>query len=521
MYARDKTLRMNNNSRTINTARNIFWGQIGTVANILLGFASRTVFIYTIGISYLGINGLFASILGVLSFAELGIGNAMNFSLYKPMANDNREKLKSLMFLFCRAYRFIAGIIAIFGLALLPFLNYIIKDAEGIQHIHVYYVIFLFNTVSSYFITYKFSIIKAAQKEYILTNINTVTHSFILILQIIVLVVFKSFLAYLLVQSIFQLVQKILTSIYIDRKYTYLSEKRFSPLEETETKRIKTDVKALILHKLGDISVHQTDNIIISAFISLTMVGLVSNYTLLMGGISMFIAVIFNSFSASLGNLIATESKEKQMKIFNAYTFMGFWIYGLTTICFIVLVQPFIALWIGEDKQIDNISMLLIMSNFFFLGYRLTMVKFKIAGGIFKQDRFIALVQAAVNLIISLILVRLIGLPGIYIGTVIQGLIANIWRPIIVYREIFTSSSKKYFINCFKQLAIVVIIAIILSGLSVFILTPITIVRFILMIIITGIAVNLVFYIIFRKNEEFTYIISQLTGLWKGLKKYV
>lgn len=503
-------------SRTEYVTKNIFWGYIGNIASMILSFVSRTAFIYIIGITYLGVNGLFTNVLGVLSFSELGIGTAMNFSLYKPVAEQDTEKIKSLMCLYKNAYRVIAGIITGLGLALLPFLPYIIKGGEGIEHIPLYYLIFLFNTVSSYFVTYKYGLIYAEQKGYLLTNIDSVCRFFIVLLQIIALFLFRNFLVYLLAQAIAQLIQKIFTAVYINKMYPYLSDKNVQKLDKEEKQSIKTNVKALIVHKLGEISVYQTDNIIISAFISVTLVGLVSNYTMLLTTVSGFLTIVFNSFTAGFGNLIATESKETQKKLFNVYHFLGFWLYGFTTICFIVLIQPFITLWLGSDKLIDTLSMMLIMVNQYFVGQRTTLNNFKTAGGVFNPDKFISILQSVINLGVSITLVYFIGLPGVYIGTVVQGLTSNIWRPVIVYRTMFQESAAGYFKDFTKYLLTTAGAAAIMLLISSAVLGTLTLLRFALMALLTAVIPNALFFVLFRKNESFLFLSAKIKSLRKG-----
>lgn len=502
-------------SRTSLAATNIFWGYIGNILTMLMSFATRTVFIYTVGITYLGINGLFTNVLGVLSFTELGIGTAMNFSLYKPVAQNDTEKIKSLMSLYRSAYRVIALTVTVLGLLLLPALPFIIKGGEGIENLRVFYLLFLFNTVSSYFVTYKYGLINAEQKGYILTNINSGFHIVILIVQIIVLAVFRNFLAYLLAQAVFQLIQKVVTVIYIDKKYPYLKDKNAGKLSDQEIKKIKANVKALIIHKFGDISVHQTDNIIISAFINVAVVGLVSNYNLLISTISVFLNVIFNSFTAGFGNLIATETKERQLEMFTAYHFLGFWIFGFTTVCFIVLIQPFITLWIGGDKLIDNLSMILIMANHYFMGQRITLNNFKIAGGVFKEDKFISILQSVVNLIVSIVLVRWIGLPGIFIGTVIQGLISNILRPAVVYRVMFNGGALGYYKDFLKYLGVTALATAVMLFISSLLLKTITVRNFIIMVILTAVLPNILFCGLFWRNKSFKIILNKIKFILK------
>lgn len=497
---------MVSDSRTINTVRNILWGNIGNFIALLLQFVSRTIFIYTIGITYLGVNGLFINILGVLSFAELGIGTAMNYSLFKPMADRDYEKIKSLMSLYKKAHWLIAFVITVCGLILMPFLHYIAKVGADIKHLHIYYIVFLFNSVTSYFVTYKYSMVYVEQKNYILTNIDSTARCIITVIQAISLLVFKSFLVYLLIQSIVQLVQRLYTLKYINKRYPYLLEKKVQPLDRDEKKIIIDNVKALMIHKLGAISAYQTDSIIISTFINITVVGLISNYYLLISSVTTILSVVFNSFVSSLGNFITTESKIKQHELFDVYHFLGFWLFGFTTICFIVLTQPFIALWIGTDKQIDNISVLLIIMNQYLLGQRITTVNFKTAAGVYKEDQFLSILHVVVNVPVNILLIKIMGLPGLYLGALIVGLMSNIWRPVIVYRVIFNAKATSYFVDSVKYLVVTLITALLLVVLSKYNMIENRIVHFVLNLVITAIIPNIVFYFIFRNSNEFNYL---------------
>lgn len=336
-------------TRTEYVKKNIFYGYVCTIVTSIFQIICRTIFVYTLGASYLGVSGLFTNVLGVLSFTELGIGSAIVFSLYKPIAEDNREKIKSLLALYKKAYRLIALVVSVMGLLLVPFLGYLVNTEIPLSQIRVFYLIFLFNTVSTYFVSYKTSYITAIQKDYIISNTNTLGLIATNVAQIILLLLGGDYLQYLLIAAALGLVQKIATVFYLNRKFPILVEKDVKPLDEETKQSIWKNVKALIIHKIGDVSVHQTDNIIISAFVSTTAVGLLSNYTTLNNLISTFTNKFFSSFTAGFVNMIAKENIEKQRKIFDVYDLFGFWIYGFVLIAFITLSQPFIELWLGEN----------------------------------------------------------------------------------------------------------------------------------------------------------------------------
>lgn len=502
-------------SRTKNTTKNIIWGYTSNILSMIIHFVSRTIFIYTIGVSYLGINGLFSNVLGMLSLTELGIGTAINYSLYKPVAEGDTAKIRSLMKLYKRAYQIIALIVTVIGLALLPLLPYMVNGADDVPNAWLYYVIFLFNTVSSYFVSYKYGLVNAEQKGYIINNLNSIFTVVITVLQSIALILFRNYLVYLIVQAVVQLGQKIAIGVYLDKKYPYLKSKEIEPLDREQTDEIKKNVAALIVHKIGEISVYQTDNIIISAFISVVLVGQISNYNLIITSVTSFITIIFNSVTASFGNLIALEDNKRQLEVFNIYNFLGFWLYGFASVCYWVLFTPFITLWIGSENLIGSWALLLLIANQYLTGQRLTVNNVKAAGGVFKQDKYLSLVQGAVNLVVSLALVQFLGLEGVYIGTLVSGLIANVVRPIVVYRTMFKANPAEYFLKFLIYLA-----ATVLTGVAAyFIFTPLLQdcgwIMFFVWAVVCAMFVNAVFFVLFFKTKEFRGIFLRIKNLLK------
>jgi O-antigen/teichoic acid export membrane protein len=495
-------------SRLSMTFRNAFWSYISMIATLVLRFVSRTVFIHFLGANYLGINGLFTNILGVLSFAELGIGTAMNFSLYKPVAQQDVQKIKSYMYCYKWAYRFVAVIVSGLGLLLLPFLDTLVKDPGNVGDIRVYYLIYLFDTVISYFVAYKFSIAYAEQKGYLFTNINTLVSTATVVAQIAALYLWRNYVVYLLISSIVNLLKNIFVSRYLNRLYPYLKDRDAAPLPKEELMVLVRKIKALIVHKIGEISVHQTDNIIISAFINVGTVGLISNYNLLMTTISSFINVLFNSVTGSLGNLVATESKAKQYEIFRIYRFIGFWFYGFTAIALFVLSTPFITLWLGADMVVSDVVIGLILLNYYMMGHRICLNNIKTVGGLVEQDKYVALIQSAVNLVSSVALVRVIGLPGVYLGTILQGMISTIVKPLIVYKTMFGISPRYYFIDAIKYLAALILGLIPCLLARQVLLQEVSLFGFILTMAVTALVPNGLFLLLFFRRAEFRYVLE-------------
>ncbi len=488
--------------------RNIAFGYAGQAATAVMSFVLRTIFIRHLSEELLGVNSLYTNILSILSMAELGIGTALNFALYRPVAEDDTEKIKSYMRMYRKAYTVIAMVVAGIGLLLVPFLRFLIKNpgAITVREMTLYYLIFLFNTVSTYFVSYKYSLCNAEQKNYIQTNINTLTKIAVSVLQIAVIVLTQNFLLYLLTDMLVQLLQKIFVSRYMDRLYPYLRDKDVQPLSGEESGEVWRKTRALVLHKVGDVARLQTDSLIISSFIAVAVSGMVDNYNLVINAVTNFVNIIFNSVISSFGNLIATETRDRQYELFRVYRFFASWVYGFAVTGFFVLLTPLIRLWLGDAWVLPSAAVSLILVDLYFKGDRIVLSNYKTAAGVFEQDKYLALIQGAVNLVLSVWLVQKIGLAGIYVGTVISGLIANVTKPVIIYRVCFERSCLRYFAESFCYAGTVFALAAGLGWAGSCVLARLTLVRFIGMTVVVTVVFNGVFLLLFGRSGEFRYL---------------
>ncbi|MDO4332417.1 MAG: polysaccharide biosynthesis protein [Eubacteriales bacterium] len=488
--------------------RNIMFGFAGNIITMLAHFVLRRVFISTLGDTLLGVETLYTDILTVLSLAELGVGTAVNYNLYGPVARGETEKIKSYMLLYKKAYRVIAIVIAVAGLALVPFLPVIVGDPGYItlNELRVYYLIFLFNTVSTYFVAYKYSLANADQKNYIQTNVNTVTKLISLACQTAALLVLPNFLLYLLIQAGVELAQKIFVSCYLNKKYPVLKEKNVTPLTKEENDDVVSKVKALMLHRIGDMARLQTDTIIISAFLGVIWTGMIGTYKMFVSSVSNYVNVIFNSVISSFGNLIATEGEEKQFQLFKVYRFFAIWVYGFSAVGFLLLLSPLVELYAGKERVLATSIITWYLVDYFFKGERVVLSNFKTAAGVFEQDKYLTLIQGAVNLVISLALVTKIGMAGVYVGTVISGLIANITKPIIIYKTCFHRTAGSYFKDSLKYLVVIGVTLVILIPLQNFLMPQVTVPGFVMMIVVITVVFNGIFLAGFGRSEEFKYL---------------
>lgn len=490
--------------------RNILFGYVGQLATALMSFVLRTIFIRNLSEQLLGINSLYTNILSILSMAELGIGTALNYSLYRPVAEHDTEKIKSYMQMYRKAYGVIAMVVAGIGLSIAPFLKYLVKKpgAITVRQMTLYYFIFLFNTVSTYFVAYKYSLCNAEQKNYIQTNINTVTKLIVTGLQIAAVVLTKNFLLYLVTDAAVQLVQKIFVSFYLNRLYPYLRDRNIRPLTKQESGEVWTKTKALVLHKVGDVARLQTDSLLISSFIAVAVSGYVDNYNMVINAVSNFVNIIFNSVISGFGNLIATESREYQYRMFRVYRFFASWVYGFAVTGFFILLTPLIRLWLGDSWVLPFSAVSLILVDLYFKGDRIVLSNFKTAAGVFEQDKYLALIQGAVNLVLSIVLVRRIGLAGIYVGTVVSGLIANVTKPIIIYRVCFDRKADGYFTDTAKYTAVTAAVIAALYGISRPLLSHLSIATFVLTGAVITVVFNGVFFALFGRSSECRYLVD-------------
>lgn len=490
--------------------KNIIFGYISNLVILLVNFIQKTVFIYVLGRTLSGVNGVYTDVLSVLSLTELGIGTALNYSLYKPVAERDIEKVKSYMRFYKKAYLTIAGVIAVLGLAISPFLKFILKNPGNltVSELTLYYYLFLFNTVISYFVTYKYSLVNAEQKNYIQTNITTLTKLATATVQIAVLLLFRNFLFYLLAQSAVELLQKIFVTVYLNRMYPYLRDKDVKKLTAQETQVVATKTKALICHKVGDVARLQTDKIIISSFVSVDTAAVVDNYVYIITYVGNFVNIIFDSVIAGFGNVVATESKEKQYLLFKVYRFFACWLFGFGAVGFFHLLTPFIgSVWLRDESwTLPGITVTLLVMDFYLKGGRTVLLNFKIASGLFEQDRFLPLIQGAVNLVVSVVLVMKIGVTGVYVGTLVSGILANLIRPGIIYRVCFDRKAGAYFKDSVKYIGVILAVGAAITPLRHVVMGEVTIFTFALMVVLITLLYNLVFLAVFHKAEEFSYL---------------
>lgn len=495
-------------SRVKNTFLNFISKSANTLLFNILKFVSRTVFIKILGSSYLGINGLLTNVLSMLSLAELGIGTAITFSLYKPIAEKNERKIAALMNLYKKIYRVIGIVIFIIGLILMQFLDVLVPNKGDVQNLELIFILYVLDSSLTYFLSYKTTLLIADQKEYMLFKSNIFFSIINITIQLIVLIIAKNYIAYLVSGIIITFIQRIYVNYFVTKKYSLLNKYKEEVLQDEDKYTIKKNVKAMLYHKFGDYCINGTDSIIISMFDSIISVGKYSNYFLLFDTVNTVINMLFNSMTSSFGNVIASEDEKTRFSIFKKINFIGFWLYGFSAICFYNLINPFITLWAGEGYLLDMPIVIVLVINNYMLGMRIPLFTVKSAAGLYDEDKFVPIIQSIINLSVSIILISKLGLIGVFIGTFVSGMVPSLYRPFLVYKYVFKESYISYYIDYVSNIILLIFACIITNFVSDLFITQITIYTFILKMTLCIIIPNIIFMIRFRNTEEFKYILN-------------
>jgi len=509
-----------NDSRTANSIRNILTGFMGQGIQLILGFVNRLVFIRCLNAEYLGVNGLFTNILSMLSLAELGIGTAIVYELYRPLAEKDEKKIASLMRFYQKAYCGIGLLIAVAGMCVIPFLNIMIAEPPKInENLVLIYCIFLFNTASSYFFSYKSSILTADQKNYLVVGINYIIVFVQSILQIIILLVTRNFILYLICQSVGTLTYNVIISRVADKRYPSIRGKNIQPLDEDSRKGLFKNIKALIIIKIGGVLVNSTDNIIISSIKGLAATGLNSNYTLLLNTLNSILQQIFNGITASVGNVNAVETNEKKKKMFKIINFLNFWLFAWCTIAFIILANSIVSICFGTRYILGQNIVIISAINFYVVGMQNAVWTYKTTMGLFDYGKYLVVGTGVVNIILSIILGQKWGLFGILLATFISRIVTNVWYdPYAVLKYGFKDNPMEYFGTYIKYL-IVGVMTFTITRICASIITGNMLVMFIWKLIICILIPNILFIIIFCRQEEFIYLKEKSKGIVNKLKK--
>ncbi len=496
--------------RAKSSVRNSFMSLIANFVSIICNFVAQAIFIRILGAEYLGLNGLFTNILTMLSFFELGIGSAIVFNLYKPIASNDKKKIVMLMNFYKKTYTIISLLVFVCGLIVIPFLNNIVGTVEADVNIYIVYIMFLFSTSSSYILSYKKNIIQAYQRGYLVDIIHIIYIIILNILQLSFLYITKNYYLYLLIKIICQIIENIIGAILANKLFPFIKDKNYQKLDITTRNDIFKKVKALFFHKIGNSIVNGTDNIIISSYLGVVTVGIYSSYNMIITAVNNLFRQMLIAITPSVGNLL-TEEKNVNVKynVFDKIRFINFVISCFSSVCILLIISPFIKLWIGSEYLLGMQVTIVLVINYFQKMQRNAYNVFKDAAGIWYEDRFVPVIESVLNIMISIILLKFIGLEGVFLGTIISGMVLWCYSyPRYVYKKLF---ERTYWNYIKETLFYILVFAIIMSS-SYFISKLFIVSNLWIELIINSIIAILVpiflIVLIFYKTDNFKYCVN-------------
>lgn len=421
-------------SRTENVKKNVFWVFFDQVILVILNLIGRKIFLDNLGEELLGVNSLFSDVLQLFSFADIGFGAAIFYYLYKPIAENDTEKIKSLLGYYRFIYRFVIFLLILVGVVFIPILPFL-RTSLPIRQLLVYYLLFLLNNIISYFFIYREDYLRALQLQRKLSIVNACFSAIQILIQIAVVIFTKSYVLYVLTNTVILLVRKLVLNSYIKNKYKETRLAGAHTLQISEKKDIFVSAKSIVVHRLGNLAINQTDSLISSVFLDVRTWGLVSNYLVLKMAVSRLMDNIYSALLPSIGNLVATETNINQVKVFKIYDFLNYWFYLFCFVALGNLSSIFVRLYFGDQYALGELTVFFLFLAFYIDGLRAPISAMRETTGVFRVDQWYTIIAAVINLVVSIVLVRPLGVIGIYIGTICAMLFLHVTRIFIFMKR--------------------------------------------------------------------------------------
>ncbi len=487
---------------------------INQIIKAIMAFAYRIIFVMVLSKEYLGITGLFSNITVVFSLADLGIGSVIIYYLYEPIKNNDENRVAELMNFYKKFYNVVAISLFFIGIIIMPFLNFLIKDMSEVPkdvNIYFVYVLFVFQNVLSYIFVYKQSLLEADQRGYVKAIADSIANIAQYSLMIIVLLITKEYIATLIINIIMTVASNCILSQYTYRKYKDVFDKK-DKLDRHNIKKIVNASKALMCHRIGYVILTATDNLVLSKYVGIIAVGIYSNYLMITTMLNNIVNALLGNITSSIGNYSINADNNEKHILYNNLQFINMWINSLCTGCVCVLINPFIySIWQDTSLLLSKKVIVLITISLNITLSNIINSSFINSNGLFVKDKARTIIESVLNLIISIILAKKIGISGVILGTIISNLLTSWWRvPYLVYKFIFASSCIEYFKKYFTWVVITLVGYIALE--NVCNLFSDSILYFIIKMIICIVGFNVIFLICFGRTDEFKYI-------WRRLMK--
>lgn len=506
--------------RTKNASKNILFGLLLKLQQTVLPFLMRTVMIHYMGVEYLGLNGLFTSILHILNLAELGVGSAMVFSMYRPIAEDDTATICALMKLYRRYYRLIGLVIGVVGLLLTPIIPRLISgEVPNELNVYVLYWLNLGATVLTYWLfAYKNCLLQAHQRTDKVSLVTMITGVIQCVAQLGVLIFTHNYYLYLIAALATQVLTNLSTAYVAGKMYPQYQPR--GELTPQLTKSINGRIRDLFTGKLGGVIVTSCDTVVISAFLGLTALAIYQNYYFILTAVIGIIDIMLQSVTAGLGNSYVTETKEKNYQDLKKFTFLFIWVTGVCTCCFLGLYQPFMEIWAGKELMLGSGAVVCFSSYFFVYTTSRFLNIYKDAAGLWHEDRFRPLVTALVNLSLNLLWVKPMGIYGVLLSTVIS--VVAVGLPWLLH-NIFTVFYSRDLLRGYVSQLLKYVLVVAGAGGAVWLIcipvqgNPVAVLA--IRLVICLVVPNLLFWLLLHRSEQFLPAVQMLDRLTKGVFK--
>ena len=427
-----------------NAKKNLAFGVINRLILLLCPFIERTVIQNILGAQYLGLSSLYSSVLSVLSLSELGFSAAMVYNMYKPAAEGNVTKMNALLNFYRKAYYIIGAIIIFVGIAVIPFLPKLIKGTYPSDiNLTTLYLIYLSNTAISYFLfAYLSSVIVVHQRDDINSFVNSFVKIFLAVSQITAVYFTHSYYAFAILMPVFTIINNLWIGWRVHRLFPQYKPQ--GNISGEDTSGIKKLVTGTFIQQACTVTRNSLDSICISAFLGLTLTAIYNNYYLIINGVTVFLRLISTAFMGGVGNHVAMRSVSENYEEMKKLDFVYLWIGGWCSFCLICLYQPFMKLWMGKDMMLSTTSVLLLSLYFYLLKLGDIRSMYSSAKGLWWEQRYRAVGETLLNLILNILMGRAWGVNGIILATMISLFLCNyIWSVGITFRLYFSISKRK------------------------------------------------------------------------------
>lgn len=502
---------------------NITFSLISAIVKMLLSFFVQQQLVKYLGYDLVGVNKTCTSIISMISVAELGLGSAITFCLYKPLAEQDTRKITLLVRLYRNIYLILAGIITVGVAVTMPFIKKFTQSQYPLEYLCLVYGLFALNTVLSYLFSYNQTLLLADQREYVNNAVTMITSTIMYVVQFVLLYSIKFFedkakeffVYYLIAAVVFTLAGNVILYAIVKRRYPFVGGYKKEKLEKEDTDLIKKKVGALIYHRVGNYLVSGTDTLIITGVLTSTVSGITSNYYTITNSLTSILGKIPSALLPGFGNLIVEATPEKVYDVYKKSQFPLFLIFAVAGIGATCLSDLFISrIWLDASGLMDKAFVIFLGTNFFITGYTSMMGNVRFAAGVFEPDKYLHILIAVLNLVISIILVKFWGAAGVLVGTFVCLLIKECSvLPYICCKYIFRFKTRKLLIKQWVDFAIYAVLCAVCWFICNAFVMEIAILEFIVKGIICVVLPASVICLLYCKSEEMAYFIDRLKNL--------